>query len=209
MEMSITRALAELKLLNSRIEASVSQKFIIGHKKSAKKVDNINTAEEFSQKAKANYQRVVDLIDRRKKIKSAIVASNAVTKLKVGDKEMTVAEAIERKESIKYDQMLLNSMQSQFNSTMGQIIVQNDAVQRNLDSIILTTYGKETNKDTKKDEIAVISNGYLEQNQYVALDALKLSDKIEVLKRDIEDFTMNCDFSLSESNTLTKIVIED
>ena len=209
-EMSVTRALAELKLLNDRINSGVSAPFITQYKKSAKKVDNINTPEEFAENAKAKYQSVVDLIDRRKKIKSAIVASNAVTIVNIGTKEMTVAEAIERKESIKYDKMLLESMNTQYRAALHFADKQNEQVQKNLDAIILTMFGKEDKqRDTKKDEIAVVSNGYLDQNQFVVLDALKLNDKIEVLKAEIEEFEMNCDFSLSESNTLTKIVIED
>jgi hypothetical protein len=210
MQMSITRALSELKLLNSRIEHSVNNPFIIHYKKSAKKVDNINTPDEFSEKAKANYQSVTDLIARRKIIKAAIVASNAITDVQIGTKTMKVAEVIERKESIKYDQMLLNSMESQYRTSLALTNKQNEVVQSNLDSIILTTYGKDAKQnDNKKDEIAVITKGYLEQNEYIVLDALKLGDKIEALKKDIEEFIMNCDFSLSESNTLTKIEIPD
>ena len=49
----------------------------------------------------------MDLISRRNKIKSAIIMSNAKTVVEVAGKQMTVAEAIDKKSSIEYEKELL------------------------------------------------------------------------------------------------------
>jgi hypothetical protein len=208
-EMSIQRALAELKLLHSRIERAISDaSLIVSYKKSAKKVNNIDTPAEYSAKAEASYQSVVDLTERRKRIKSAIVASNANSKVTIAGKEMTVAEAIERKESISYEILLLSHMERQYQSALVAVQRANDAVQIKLDELLLTTLGKEGKQKATADEVEAISKPYLEQNQHEVLDVLKLGEKIKALKDSIEQFNSEVDFVLSESNVITRITIE-
>lgn len=209
MEMSVQRALSELKLLHGRIERAISDAYLISsYKKSAKKVNNIDTPAEFSAKAEASYQSIVDLTERRKKIKSAIVASNANTMVKIAGKEMTVAEAIERKESISYEISLLSHMESQYRTALANCQRANDMVQIKLDELLLTTLGKEGKQKATTDEVEAISKPYLEQNQHEVLDVLKLGDKIKELKEVIEQFNSEVDFVLSESNVITKIEFE-
>jgi len=209
MEMTVTRALAELKLLNDRITRKTNQSFFItANKKSAKKVNNVTTKEEFVEQVKSNYNSVLDLIERRKKIKSAIVDSNSKTTVKIGEKTMTVAEAIERKESIIFEKNLLNTLQNQYNSAIVSVNRQNEKVQEKLDELLLQSFGKEGRQMATEDEIGIISKPYLEQNEYEVINPLSLQNIIEGMQKDIEDFTMEVDFVLSESNTITKIVVD-
>jgi len=210
MEYSITRALSELKLLHTRIERAVNEaSFIITYKMSAKKVNNIDNPAEFADKAKASYQSINDLIERRKKIKSAIVESNAITLVKIGGVEMTVANAIERKESIKYELALLANMEKQYNQMLALAQRNNEAVQFKLDELLIASFGKESKGKVSEDEIASISKPYLEQNEFVVLDELKLGDKIKALKESIETFNAEVDFTLSTANCLTMIEVAD
>lgn len=210
MEMSITRGLAELKLLSSRVERSIiDSSFIVANKKSAKKVNNVYTIAEFINNAKSTYQSITDLIERRKEIKSAIVDSNAKTMVTISGKTMSVAEAIERKDSIKFEKLLLENMIKQYNSSVVLANRQNEIVQTKLDELLLVTFGKENKQKTSDSEIAMISNPYLEQNEWELINPLSLHEKIESMKREIEEFENECDFILSESNTITKITIKD
>lgn len=210
MEMTITRALSELKLLNSRIERKITETtFITANKKSAKKVNNVFTKEEFIENSKSGYQSVLDLIERRKQIKSAIVDSNAKTIVKIADKEMSVAEAIERKDSIQYDKMLLESMTRQYNTSVAKVNQQNEAVQQQCDRLLETMLGTENKSKANKDEISAITTPYLEQNEWELIDPMTLFSKINSLKTDIEQFESEVDFILGESNCITKISISD
>ncbi len=209
MEITITRALSELKLLNSRIERTINETtFVAANKKSAKKVNNVFTKEEFIENSKSGYQSVLDLIERRKKIKSAIVDSNAKTTVTIGDKTMSVAEAIERKDSIQYDKMLLDAMVKQYNYSVATVNRQNEVVQQKCDDLLTTMLGSENKTKANKDEIASITNPYLEQNEWEVIDPLSLDKKINTLKTEIEQFESDVDFVLSESNCITKINID-
>ena len=85
-EISITKALAELKLLRKRIEAGLEDaKFtMLRTKKSMVDVDK------FSTNAHAAYQSYTDLLARYNAIKSAIVLSNATTRVSIGGHSYTV-----------------------------------------------------------------------------------------------------------------------
>jgi hypothetical protein len=207
MEISITRGLSELKLLSSRINGKIgSTQFIAEKKKSAKKINNTLTVEEFGIEAQSGYDSIIDLIERRKLIKSLIVKSNAETIVKIGEKEMTVADAIERKASISLDKALLNNMLQQYNSYIADVNRKNEAMEMNLDKQVQAMMGGD---NKKTDGVEAFSTQYRETNGWDVIDPLKLKDKIEVLKTDIEDFETNVDFVLSESNASTKIVIPD
>lgn len=206
MEMTITRGLSELKLLDSRIQRKIGEsKIVIQNKKSSNKVGNITTKEEFISNAKSEYQSVLDLIERRKVIKSAIVASNASTMISISSKNMTVAEAIERKESIKYDQQLLNNLEVQFRSATSFANKENEKVEASLEQVILVAFGKENKQKVSESDIEVISKPYREQNQFEILDPMGVEKIIKDMKDDIESFMFEVDFILSESNTITKI----
>lgn len=207
MEMSITRGLSELKLLSNRINGKISStQFISEKKKSSKKINNTLTVEEFGVEAQAGYDSIVDLIERRKLIKSLIVKSNAETIVKIGDKEITVADAIERKSSINFDKTLLNTMVQQYNTYVADVNRKNEAMEMNLDKQVQAMMGGD---GKKTDGVEAFSTSYREQNGWDVIDPLKLRDKIETLKTDIEDFENNVDFVLSESNASTKITIPD
>ena len=207
--MTITRGLAELKLLDKRINHKISESnFITANKKSNKKINGIYTVDEFSQNAKAQYQSVLDLIERRKKIKTAIVNSNANTIVNIAGKEMTVADAIERKESIQYEQTLLNTMRKQYSTSLGKMQIENEKVNAKLDELLNTSFGKENKQKVSDDEISIISKPYLEQNEFVLINPLEIHKKIESLNEEIDNFISEVDYVLSESNSITRITIE-
>ena len=96
-KMTIHKALCELKTLDARITKCIGEtEYVFANKHSNDKVNGMTVAA-YCDEIKSGYQRVTDLIKRRDAIKRAVVLSNAVTKVTVGGKEYTVAEAIEMK----------------------------------------------------------------------------------------------------------------
>lgn len=207
MKISVARALTELKTINNRIEKKIDETiFIVGVKKTSKKIDNMYTREEFDKQVKADYQSIKDLIKRRKDIKSAIVESNANTIVTIADKEYTVADAIERKNSIELDRMLLREMTRGYNSVKSQVEGRNETVEEKLDALLNASVGSD-----KKDlgDMDGFAKTYRESSQYEVINPLKLEDEIEKLRKEIEDFEMEVDSILTESNVMTKIEIPD
>lgn len=207
MQMSITRALAELKLLDKKIEKATRQGLFVSTAVGKKPVKGYKTNEEFEQTATSQYQSVLALIKRRQVIKSAIVQSNATTVVEIAGVKMTVAEAIERKTSITYEQELLRKVSLDFYQANDRAETENERVKHRLDQLLEANFGKDAKaKDT---EVEAIAKPFLEQNETKVIDPIGARKEIEKLQESIDNFLTEVDFVLSESNTITKIEIED
>lgn len=207
MELSITRALAELKLLDKKIEKAIGQAKFTAIAIGKKPVKGYTSIEEFEKDVKSQYQSVMDLMKRRQDIKSAVVKSNATTEVTIAGKVMTVAEAIEMKVFIGYKQNLLHKLMVEFNRANDQAEIENQNVKVRLDKMLEASFQKDSK--TKDTEIENISKPYLEANEARVVDPLNARKKIEELQEEIDNFLAEVDFVLSESNTITKITIED
>lgn len=203
-EITVARGLRELKSLKDRIEKAVNGVVLVTIKV-GKKLNGNTTQDEFSAKAKAMWQQVNDLIKQHKKLKDAIVLSNAVTKVMVGAKEMTVAEAIEKKTSIVHLKALTDKLRQNFASCDREIERINDANQLRLDKQIEAMLGKEAKRDTA--EYQNLVSAFKENNEATLIDPLGISKKIEELEDEIREFEDNVDIALSEKNAVTKITV--
>lgn len=208
-KMSIHRGLSELKMLDKRIERSVKDsKFIGSKKKSAENVNNTTTSKDkFIENIKKEYQSIQALIKRRTEIKRLIVLSNAKTMVVVGDKEYTVAEAIENKKIIENKKELLKQLKTQLNTNMAQVSKKNEEVESRLDEQIQIMLGSD--KQSKTAGLEGFINQYKEQNEWELVDGLGINEEINKLENEIEEFENNIDFVLSESNAVTFIEVED
>lgn len=206
-EISIARALVELKLLDKRIERAIRESlfgtFKVGNRISAG-FTNVKDAE---TRVKADFQSVKDLIRRRSNIKSAIVVSNAESKVVVNEVEMSRAEAIERKTSIEYEMQLLHRMKNTYAKLVNEVDDINEDVKRRLDNHLETIFGKEGKPSTQA--IEDISRVFNRDNEAHLIDPIGLKKQIDYLTNDIEGFLAEVDHVLNESNTLTKILIHD
>lgn len=193
-EISITQALAELKLVRNRLEHKLQDANFCTIKTKNNTVD----PEQFSKNAKAAYQSYNDLVERYNKLKSAIVISNATAKVEIAGKTYTVAEAVERKRSIKFEKDLLNRMQCQWMGTESMYEMHKKQEQERIDKLLSIELGKDN-----KTSIEVVKNlteTLLESNKAEFIDPLDVRDKISKLKKSVEDFETNVDWVLSESN---------
>lgn len=208
-KISLTQALRELKLLDSRITRAINNgSYISAAKKSSKTIALKNIPREvFEANAKADYQSVMDLIENRKRIKSKIVQSNATTFVTIGQTVYTVAEAIERKNSIDYEHNLLDAMKKQYYRYENLVATSNEKVDAQLDKMLEAYVGKDTDKKIAEADFSAITEPYRAQNEWELVDPLDLLKKIEALEVDIEDFESNVDTCLSMSNAVTFIEV--
>lgn len=204
--LTIHRALAELKLIDSRIQKAISELIPQGiHQKAEGKI-GVYTQGEFKETAKAKYQSVLDLINRKAKIKTAIVASNASTEVKIGERVMTVADAITAKDLNKSKQILIDHLRAQQRGTLSLLNKNNEVVDKNIQSLLEANLGKDSVKAGKED-IEAIRKPFMEASQWNLFDPLGLVEKIEGLEKDLLDFQTEVDAVLSESNAVTFIEI--
>lgn len=197
-KITITRALTELKTLDKRIQKAIDSGTFVSYQGQFYKPD------EASKSAQSNYQSIMDLLERRKRIKSLIVMSNAVTMVTICGKEMTVAETIETKSSIKHLENLLNRLKAQHGQAIKTIESLNDKVRRDLESKTKMT----GEKDDSKIDISDFSTKYNDLHSVKLYDPIKIASKIEEIENYVTNFKSEVDFILTEKNSTTYIDVE-
>lgn len=209
--MTITRALVQLKKLNSQIDAAInSGKFVsktVGKNQFRKVVGTNDSVESMSAKIQASYDSVDALIEYRSKIKSAIVLSNASTYVRVLGKDITVAECIDLKSTLEFRQNYLQVLHISLARELTDISKANELLDKSIELSMNTIYGSEKGKVTE-DSYKAVANPQKEQKEYSILDPMKIESKIEKVTKEIEELSSELDFLLSESNARTAITIE-
>ena len=147
------------------------------------------------------------MIANRNTLKSAIVKSNAVTEVTINGKTMTVAEAIERKNSIDYDETFLSEMKRQYASATDTVTKENKKVDNKVDELLATLIGKDSSKEVNKDSQEAIEKPYRAKNEFEFIDPIGIWDKIEALEADIDGFKASVDTTLSVANATSFIEV--
>ena len=103
MRITITKGLSQLNLLDKWIASAIQTGGFVAYYRPGQTLQGATlSADDIKKKTMSSFQSVKDLIARRDKIKAAIVISNAITKVRIGNTDITAA-AIEKKfhDSIK------------------------------------------------------------------------------------------------------------
>lgn len=203
-KISIHRGLAELKLLDSKINKGIEVQFIYAKPASMDKISGV-LVKDIEKDISSKYQSIVDLIERRNKIKSAIDNSNALTYVTVSGKKMTVSGAIDEKRSIQYKINLLDVLTQQYKKITANVSKTNEDVQVKSETFINNLYADKTNVDPNK--IKELQQDYIDKNKLELIDPIGIKKQIDGLSEYIYNFQTECDYVLSESNAVTFIEI--
>jgi hypothetical protein len=207
MKISITRALNELKLLDARIRKEISNTLFVDccQRKKNQVLTAQTTKEEFMENVKSKKQSIDALVARRNRIKSEIFKSNAQTIVAIANKKYTVIEAIDKKNSIAYDILLLKKMSEDFTFVKTNIEENRIALEDTINELYKESIG--TEKAVDKNLYDSISKPLMEQNELLMIDPIKIAKEIEKKENEINAFRAEVDFVLSESNSRTEIDI--
>ena len=198
--MSITQGLAELKLLDKRLNKRLEGEPWV---KLSTKTNRVDT-DELKKSAESVYTSYMDLVTRRDAIKRAIVMSNATTKVIIGNKwSGTVAEAIEHKSSLVYKKKLLTKMKNDVLTAESEYKSETEERDSRLDRLLSSELGKDVK--TNPETIASLSTSFQETNKITIVDPLNLKAKATALEEDIDAFETNVDWVLSDTNCKTLI----
>ena len=200
-DISITQALAEIKLLRKRIDNAIDSGEYIAMKTKKMMFDS----DKFVANAKSSFQSFQDLLTRYNKIKAAIVISNATTSVTIAGKSYTVAEAVERKRSIEFEKSLLSRMMLQYNDVKKRYEAHQVSEQARVERLLSVELGKDSK--TSPDTIKILSESFLAENKADVVDPLKLETLIKTMTEEIELFETTVDYTLSESNGRTTISV--
>lgn len=207
-KMTVHKALAEIKVMDDRIHTAIySGVYCLANKHSNEKVKGV-AVDDYRKVMQGCYDKVNDLIKRNESIKKAVVLSNAVTKVKIGDNEYTVAEAIWMKNhGIDNKAELLVRLQQQYNKAQAEILKNNgEELDKRAEQYVIGIYGsKEGKADTEAFEKT--KKEFIKANQYELLDPIGILKVIEDLEKEIDTFKAEVDAALSTSNAITEIEV--
>lgn len=211
--MTVHKALAELKVINDRINKAItSGTYVVANKHSNQKIHGM-TIDEFKTQIQADFQKVSDLIARRNAIKRAVVASNAVTKVKVGDTEYTVAEAIEMKNhGMEFKEYFMRAISIQYVRAKNELDLNSgDPLEKRAEQYVLSVIQAQP-KDSKmavdSDAMKNLRAQYIKDNQYDIIDPIGVKNVIDGLDTEVSEFLTEVDAALSVSNAITVLDIE-
>lgn len=206
--MTIHKALAELKILESRIMKTVGDgTYCVANKHSNEKINGVSV-EEYKKVMQGAYDKAVDLITRYKAIKKAVTLSNAKTVVKIGEEEYAVAEAIWMKNhGVEFDELLLNELREQYNKAQAKILKQNgNDLEQRAEQYVVGIYGSKEGK-TNTDDFEKTKQDFITSQIFELVDPIGILEKIEVLEEKISVFKAEVDAVLSTSNALTVVEI--
>ena len=212
-KMTIHKALAELKTMDDRINKAIhSTTYVLAVKHSAEKINGVKI-NDFKNQMRSGYQKVTDLIARRDAMKRAVVLSNATTKVKIGDKEYTVAEAIEMKNhGMEFRSALLHQMNSAYTAAQNDLVRNGgEALEKRAEQYVLAVISaqpKDSKMSVDSDAMKALRQTYIENNTYDLVDPMDIAKVMETLDAEINEFNAEVDAALSVSNALTVIEFE-
>lgn len=212
-KMTIHKALAELKTMDDRISKAIGGvQYVLAVKHSAEKINGVSIAN-FKESIKSGYQKACDLMARRDAMKRAVVLSNANTKVTIGGKEYTVAEAIEAKNhGVEFKESLLRNISYHYQSAQQELSRNSgEAIEKRAEQYVLSVIQAQP-KDSKmtvdSDAMKALRQTYIENNTYDLIDPLGATKIMENLETEINEFVTEVDAALSVSNALTVIEFE-
>lgn len=207
--MTIHKALSELKILGDRIVDGIQEtSFVATNKHSNAKIAGKPVAD-YVNNVRDTYKSIRTLINRRNAIKRAVINSNALTKVEIGSKEYTVAEAIDMKSN---GLGLLSTLQSklaeQYKTASRAAERENgDKLDVRADTYVKSLY---ENADMKNmsEEVRKVRETFVESQMTDLIDPIDAQKTAQELKNQIDTFYSEVDSALSVSNALTTIEVE-
>ena len=209
-QMTVHKALAELKTIDSRLTKAMSDvTYVMAVKHSVQKINGV-TVDTFKEKMKSGYQKVTDLIARRDAMKRAVVLSNATTTVKIGGVGYTVAEAIEMKNhGMEFRKSLLTRISYAYNNAKDEFNKNNgEALEKRAEKYVLDVINaqpKDSKMSVDSDAMKAVRQTYIDNNKFDMLDPLDVAKIMEALDNEINEFEAEIDAALSVSNALTVI----
>ena len=209
-EMTVQRALNELRIIDERLNKRLQEFVVVGTKKvsEARVVETRESIVEFENRAKGVLDSVDGLLRRQQELKHAIMTSNATTMIEVAGKTYSVMTAIDRKRTIEKEKLVVKYMRDALIRAEYKVSQENDKMESYIQRQTNAMAGGDLSSK-KDDYIIAFEKSYREQNSWDLVDPLKIRDLIEQREQEISMFELEIDTALTVSNAITKIEIED
>ena len=204
-ELTLTRALVELKLYDSKIQKAIDELKPVSYIVNNIVTDYRQTPNEFIGEYKSQMQKIKDLRNNKTLLKNALMKANATTKVTIADKEYTILEALNKKQDIQTEQYLINVLKHSLSNSVSKVNNLQEQVEDRIEKTINSKSASSGNQS--KDYVQVVRDSYSDQ-----IPKLVNADVIEKLiiekENAVSEFLAEVDFALSEVNAITKINVD-
>lgn len=201
-KVTLQRVLAEIKNLESKLPGEIMTTKFIGVK--------IGTSQDISldQMAKtvdSDLQSIVDRMQRLADLKAIRNYANATTEVVVNNTTMTIDEAIALKASLPLRQNLISTLRQQLANATFLIAKQDETIQQRVEAQ-LTALNSGTKKASEQ-EIGAIRNLVSPGLKATLVAPKDLQVKIDKMQKEVDNITLELDFTLSEANAKTEVEV--
>ena len=165
------------------------------------------------EEIKSAYQSIMDLIDRYKRLESAIVKSNATTMVTIREDTMSVAEAIVLKNRLHsnspsarvmacFEAQLAFTIEEAYKKAVQVMDRKNLEVERTGKEMMQSLVSGESSDKTTAAELV---DKYIEQNKVSLVDPLDSVKLVEELRSGLLTLSKDIDVAIKVSNATTTI----
>ena len=212
---SVTRALVELKRYEQRLHQALAQGTFaaVSYGEAEKtRVESVNrqripsVVKDVETLITSSFQSVNDLITNRAALKAAIVASNAATKVKFLDREISVAEAIETKSSLTMLRTAQTTMNNQVVQAVNTVAQADAKLKVTIETLTGQALGGSGKADASAQEAIAMLQNAAHRPQVIGHEVA--TKNLQALQERISAIEAELDFTLSESNAKTLIEVD-
>jgi hypothetical protein len=216
MQITMHRALSQLKTTASRFEKEISKSRFIAITVGQTGTSNGRQVADVEREIRATYDSVVDLMRNYTALKLGIIRANSgvtgktqeVEQVELNGKKYLVAEIIAIQQFIvPMKERLLAAMADQLETTNNHIERTNARVSNDISQVLSAVSNGDKTKLTG-DQVDALTKAHYANNCEFAVDPLKLTEKIRDLRKEIDELTVAVDAKLSEVNALTVIDVD-
>ena len=214
-KMLVTKALDERALLKKRISDAISKAKLVSTKRpNDTKVSSGVSVNDFETEAKAQLQRIMDLIVRYERLDSAILIANATEEIEVAGKKMTRASAINLRKSLvnrsirslsdtDFRGMLISRMTDNL-CDAKEHIARTQSVADKQREVMTSNISSNEKKELTTDALQGIDT-YCENLVSVLVDPVNVEDKLGELTAERDELISNLESAIKISNATTYV----
>jgi len=214
MEITLTEALAKLKLLDKKIqkklyEIKLENIYLIDIQigKSPKGKYTGLTSDEIAAQSQSYIDSLNQLIKNKNELKGKLAQANAVTTLSINGKEYTIVEAIERKRGLEQEKEFVSALKNELSNIQNEYQRENEKAKNTVEKLLESRLGSDA-KNQSAEETQKLSEGLIELYQAKIIDPINLQAFIETKEEEINNFETEVDIQLSIVNANTKINVD-
>lgn len=205
--MTLAKGLCELKLLDKRLKKKKSaflpcavQSGQIVHIKSRP------APAEFERRTSGAWQSLHALLDRRRKIRAAMIKANCSARVRIAGVEYTIAEALEMKKVLKFEQEVVTELRSRLAGAAALANRLGNCNCDELEAILEKVYAKKESQLLDVDH-QDLSERFREAHAVEVVDPLEMDQRLGEMEAQIVPFLKEVDACISEVNKVHSITI--